>query len=190
MFGSRRASRPRNSRRPYRASTERSRRSGRRGVTSNEPLVTVTRDGRTAFYADPPILDHEPGTTTLPTPALGGLAVGQRRVLGGAGWRRPADPDDHRAAGWFVDAAPEAVLAVAEDLRGRGWGDRQRDAPIAEAWQTAAGADGDAAVVVNGHGSAADSLLLSSVPFEVLEGAQAAASAVAADHRPSGASGP
>jgi len=217
---------------------------GSTGAPAVEPLVAVTGEGRTAYYAAPgpetmaavvaavddgrvgtgdadavvehdpetaslpapelggldvgerrvlggagwrrpadadALVEHDPETASLPAPELGGLDVGERRVLGGAGWRRPADADDHRAAGGFADAGADAAWAVAADLRGRGWGDWQHDAPLAEAWETAGETDGETAVVVNGHGVAADALALSSTPLEVLEGADAAARAVGAD---------
>jgi NADH-quinone oxidoreductase subunit F len=177
---------------------------GSTGVAAVEPLVAVTREGRTAFHAAPSVerlediaaaladggigveqadavVDHDPGSTTLPAPSLGGLDVGRRRVLGGAGWRRPTDPDDHAAAGGFVDPGPADAMAVSERLRGRGWGDWCQDVPVADAWRTAEAADGDATIVVNAHGTVADVRLLAIAPMDVLEGAAAAATAVDAD---------
>lgn len=175
---------------------------GSTGVPAVEPLVMVTRDGRTAFHARcspervdaiaseltdehsladtaDAVVEHDPGTTTLPAPELSGLDAGVRRVLGGCGWRRPTNPEDHAAAGGFSDTEPEAVVDVAERLRGRGWGDWSHDERVIDAWHPSLETDG-AAVVVNAH-AAPDAFLLSSVPFEVLEGANAAARAVNAD---------
>lgn len=183
---------------------------GTTSVASVEPLVAVTRDGRTAFYADPSpdrlrevaaaldgegglggggeieggadaVVDHDTGTATFPATDLPGLDVGVRRVLGGCGWRRPTNPDDHAAAGGFADVDPDAAVDVAERLRGRGWGDWSHDEALGDTWQAAMEAAGDVAVVVNGHGSVADALLLASAPFEALEGADATARAVGAD---------
>lgn len=140
------------------------------------------------------VVEHEPGTTDVPVPGSGsgsgsvpsgselsGLMAGVRRVLGGCGWRRPTHPDDHAAAGGFCAVEPEAVVDIAERLRGRGWGDWSHDERLIGTWKAAMGMEGDAAVVVNAHGTSADALLLSSVPFEVLEGANAAARTVDAD---------
>jgi NADH-quinone oxidoreductase subunit F len=178
---------------------------GSTGATAVEPLVSMTHDGRTAFYsrcsteraadlvsraaADPDgvaadadaVVDHDPSATTLPTPDLPGLGAGVRDVLGACGWRRPTNPTDHEAAGGFESPEPAAVLRVAERLRGRGWGDARHDEPLGDAWEAVRGATEDAAVVVNGHGTPTDALLLASAPFEVLDGATAAARAVDAD---------
>jgi len=175
---------------------------GSTGIPAVEPLVSTTRDGRTTFHANcspddlaglasgldgglptdtaDAVVDHEPDAVALPASDIPGLDT-ERRVLGGCGWRRPADPDDHAAAGGFADADVERIRRASEHLRGRGWGDWSQDEPLTDAWETARNADGDAAVVVNAHGTTADALLLSSVPFEALEGACAAARAVGAD---------
>jgi NADH-quinone oxidoreductase subunit F len=126
------------------------------------------------------VVDHDPATTSLPAPDAAGLGVGVRRVLGACGWRRPASADDHEAAGGFATPAPDAVFDAGRELRGRGWGDACHDEAVGETWATVRDAD-DAAVVVNGHGTAADALLLASAPFEVLDGAAALARAVDAD---------
>jgi len=176
---------------------------GPTGVPAVEPLVSVTRDGTTAFYptateADveglvenfdegvptagaAAVVEHDPESTTLPAVELSGLATGERVVLGGCGWCRPADPDDHEAAGGFREADRSAVVGAAAGLRGRGWGDWAQDTPVVETWETARDAEGDPAVVVNAHGTPADALLLESVPFDVLDGAAAVAEAVGAD---------
>ncbi|MDS0280735.1 NADH-ubiquinone oxidoreductase-F iron-sulfur binding region domain-containing protein [Haloarcula onubensis] len=178
---------------------------GSTGVPALEPLVTVTAGGETAFHAncstaeletiaervaggagvgatDPDaVADHDPGTARLPAADLPGLDAGHRHVLRGAGWHRPTDPADHEAAGGFDAADATAVLSAAADIQGRGWGDICQDDPLAPTWETTRDADGDPVVVVNGHGNPTDALLLSSVPFEVIEGATAAARAVGAD---------
>ncbi|WP_327053934.1 NADH-ubiquinone oxidoreductase-F iron-sulfur binding region domain-containing protein [Halomicrococcus gelatinilyticus] len=178
---------------------------GPTGVAALDPLVTATAAGRTAFYAgctperaarvadeltgetiedagDPDaVVEHAPDTMGLPVAELAGIDVGRRRVLAGCGWRRPASPSDHDAAGGFVDAAPDEILATADELVGRGWGDWRRDEPVAPDWRRARAGDDGVAVVVNAHGGPADALLLRSVPFEVLEGAELLARAVGAD---------
>ena len=178
---------------------------GPTGVPALEPLVTVTADGETAFHAncstseletliesvddgsavqagDPDALaDHDPETTEMPTVNLPGLDVGSRHVLRGAGWRHPTDPDDYEAAGGFDTADATAVRDTAAALTGRGWGDLCQDEPLAGTWETTRDADGDPLVVVNAHGNPTDALLLATAPFEVLDGATAAARAVGAD---------
>jgi NADH-quinone oxidoreductase subunit F len=173
---------------------------GPTGVPAVEPLVAVTRGGQTAFYTrcDPDrvdevaatlgdglepdaVVDHDPETTSLPVPELPGLATGPRAVLGACGWRRPTNPEDHAAAGGFTTPDPEAVLSVGATLHGRGWGDLCQDEPAGETWKRVRdGADGGA-VVINGHGTPGDALLLASAPFEVLDGATALARTVGAD---------
>jgi len=178
---------------------------GPTGVGAVEPLVLVTRNGRTAAYtactpdrieavvaaaADDPdavadgadaVAEHDPDRARLPALDVPGLGAGTRRVLGACGWRRPTEPSDHEAAGGFAEHDPTAVRSAAADVRGRGWGDWCRDRPLAATWETAREADGTPSVVVNGHGNPADALLLASAPFEVLDGAQAAARALGSD---------
>jgi NADH-quinone oxidoreductase subunit F len=172
---------------------------GSTGVPSVEPLVAVTRNGRTSFYTrcspervaelvsnvgdgeagDPDaVTDHDPETARLPVPDLPGLGAGTRSVLGACGWRRPASPTDHEAAGGFADYDSKAVLAAGTSLYGRGWGDLCHDEPCAPTWETVHDGAGNGAVVVNAHGADGDRLLLESAPFEVLEGAIALAAAV------------
>lgn len=176
---------------------------GPTGIESVAPLVTATVAGETAFHAAcsaaeasavatdvaegrlrreecTAIVEHDPDVDRLPTPAGSGLDVGIRRVLGGAGWRRPTEPNDHEAAGGFCDAERDEIRQVATDLLGRGWGDWAHDRPVETDWQGAADAEDDPAVVVNAHGTDADALLCESVPFEVLEGATLAARATGA----------
>jgi NADH-quinone oxidoreductase subunit F len=178
---------------------------GSTGVPAVEPLVTVTRGGRTAFHARctpdrieelgarlpdsfdavagsaDAVVEHDPDATRLPRPDLPGLRVGVRSVLGACGWRRPAHPGDHEAAGGFADHDPAAVLRVGARLRGRGWADWCQDDPVAATWEGVRGSDAAGTVVVNAHGNPADALLLASAPFDVLEGASAVARAVGAD---------
>jgi len=178
---------------------------GSTGVPALEPLVTVTSDGETAFYADcspsaletvvanvteesgvragnpDAVTEHDRETKRLPDVDLPGLDVGHRRTLGAAGWRRPTDPEDHERAGGFDVPGSTAVLDAAADLTGRGWGDLCHDAALTGTWETARDADGEPVVVVNGHGNPTDTLLLASAPFDVLDGATAAARAVGAD---------
>lgn len=176
---------------------------GSTGIAAVEPLVTVTHGGRIGVYArcsadrldrvvaacldgpdptaaDPDAVVESDGTTDLPVAALGERAAGVRTVLGACGWLRPTEPDDHADAGGFPDPSPDAVLALGETLRGRGWGDWCRDASLAETWRTARDADGDAVVVVNAHGPT-DALLARSAPFELLDGAAALARAIDAE---------
>lgn len=177
---------------------------GSTGVSAVEPLVTVTAAGRTAFHlqcsserlaevvshvdetdvtaADPDaVVDHDPETTRFPVPDVAGLHAGVRDVLGACGWRRPTDPADHEVAGGFGDIDPDVVVDAGTTLRGRGWGDLCHDSPLAETWDAVRDADGQKAVVVNAHGTDSDALLLSSSPFEVLDGAVAVARTVGAD---------
>ncbi|WP_222914344.1 NADH-ubiquinone oxidoreductase-F iron-sulfur binding region domain-containing protein [Natrinema sp. SYSU A 869] len=178
---------------------------GPTGVPALEPLVTVSAAGRTALHtrcstedlesivasidttgsvdgSDPDaVLSHAPDRNQFPTAPLPGLRAGDRRVLGACGWRRPTSVADHEAAGGFVASEAETVLSVGESLQGRGWGDLCQDRSLTDIWRTVRAADGDPIVVVNGHGSPADTLLLSSAPFDVLDGASALANTVAAD---------
>lgn len=172
---------------------------GSTGVPAVEPLVAVTRGRRTAFYTrcspervaeivssvddgevgDPDaVVDHDPETTRLPVPDLPGLWTGTRTVLGACGWRRPASPEDHEAAGGFGAPDPEAVFSAGAALHGRGWGDLCHDEACGPAWETVRDGAGDGAVIVNAHGNDGDRLLLESAPFEVLDGATALAAAI------------
>ncbi|WP_231587840.1 NADP oxidoreductase [Halostagnicola sp. A56] len=178
---------------------------GSTGIAAVEPLLVATRAGTTAFYercsaerleavvssvdetgdiaaAEPDaVVEHEQNPSSLPDAQLPGLRTGDRDVLGACGWRRPTDPADHEAAGGFVDPIPETVLETGTNLRGRGWGDLCHDDPVGETWRSVRAGDGDKAVVVNAHGNPADTLLLSSAPFDVLEGAVALARTVDAE---------
>ena len=185
---------------------------GSTGANGLSPLVLVTHEGRTAFIPNcgterarsivaelenetlpdgaEAVVEHDPDTTTLPTPQTGPLSVGSRNVLGGSGWTAPASIDDYTES-WdgellterFIEE-PETVRkhVTTSGLRGRGRGDASADAPIAEEWTTAREAAGDPVVVVNGNETddhaAGDRLLLESAPLAVLDPALAAANAV------------
>jgi len=178
---------------------------GSTGAPSLEPLVTVTAGGRTGFFpnastdtagtvaeaveangaaavsAAPTVVDHGPDPARLPAPQLPALAVSQRAVLGIAGWLQPTAPAAYAGTVGFDDSPVERIEEFGAALRGRGWGDWCRDEPMIGAWETARQRDGPATVVVNAHGSDADTLLLSSAPFLVLDGATAVARATDAD---------
>ncbi|WP_435066593.1 NADH-ubiquinone oxidoreductase-F iron-sulfur binding region domain-containing protein [Haloplanus sp. C73] len=175
---------------------------GSTGLTRIEPLAMVTLGERTAFYvrcstdrvsdlaaalpddfervasdADA-VVEHDATPTQLPVPPLDEFPADERRVLAGCGWRRPTSVADHDAAGGFRTPDAQTVFDVGEALRGRGWGDWCRDEPVRETWETVRDADGESVVVVNAHGSETDRLLLTSAPFEVLDGASALARSV------------
>ena len=177
---------------------------GPTGVADLEPLAIVTHNGRTAYYARCSktevtrlaetladgaldtsgadfVVDHDDDTARLPTPDTGPLAVGVRELLDGCGWVRPTDPDDHEAGGGFVDADEGMIRDTVDGLLGRGWGDGARDVAVVDHWDIAAEAEGDAAIIVNAHGTDADRLLAESDPFAVLEGATLTARVVDAD---------
>lgn len=173
---------------------------GSTGIAEIEPLAIATRNGHTAFYYDcagdrldaiaagletgdgpaPDAVSRESGATGLPSPDSGPLSVGRRRLLAGCGWRRPDAADEYRAAGGFVSEGVDAstALEMSQHAQGRGWGDIASGESLASHWHEAAEAAGDAAVVVNAHGSACDELLVSSDPFAVLDGATVAATAI------------
>lgn len=177
---------------------------GSTGISALEPLVMLTDGGRTAFYTQcsperasdvasrvgetdefavgepDAVVDHDPDTTRLPVARVAGAGGGVRDVLGGCGWHRPTAPADHEAAGGFTNADSEDVLRLAAELRGRGWGDLCHDDSLAETWESVRDGEGDKVVVVNAHGNAADTLLLDSSPFEVLDGAVTVADTVGA----------
>jgi len=180
---------------------------GPTGLSALEPLVMATESGETAYYtqcdetrietvvsrvgetgdvtaADPDaVVEHDPAVTHLPTAEAAGIGTDARArgILGGCGWRRPTVPVDHDAAGGFQAHAAASVLEAGASIHGTGWGDSCQDEPVAETWRAVHDADGQTAVVVNGHGTAADALLLQSVPFEVLDGAASLATAVGAE---------
>ena len=179
---------------------------GSTGVNAFEPLLLATADGTTLYYpscsterahevarslaadwtppGDGPAVDHEPTAMALPVPDAGPLAVGERAVLGRAGWVVPTSLADHEASGGLtaleVAEQPDEALSRLGGLTGRGWGDAAADGSVAELWATARDADGEPAVVVDGHGAPQDRLLLESSPLSVLEGAAVAARVVGA----------
>lgn len=176
---------------------------GPTGVPSVEPLVSVTdsaqtavfsrcstesantvsqalTDGvETAFEAADTVVQHD--TEQIPTPPVSGLDAGDRTVLALVGWVRPTEPDDYEAAVGFDDSPRDRIDELGSDIRGRGWGDWCQDSPLRSSWQTARQGNGTPTVVVNAHGNRADTLLLSSSPFAVLDGANAVSRAIDAD---------
>ncbi|MFB6309924.1 MAG: NADH-ubiquinone oxidoreductase-F iron-sulfur binding region domain-containing protein [Salinirussus sp.] len=168
---------------------------GPTGVARHDPFVTATRDGVTACFTN---CSPERATNvaakladgTVPTESaadvvehegegrpdfeLPGFSVGTRRVLAGAGWERPASPQDYRKAGGFDTVTSDDILGSAATLRGRGWGDWHQDEPIVEHWRTLHSKDRSPAIVVNAHGDL-DAFLCESVPLKILEGACLAA---------------
>jgi len=173
-------------------------RTGPTGITAATPLVMVTSDGRTAFYDDPSpatvrdlvdkleagavptadadaVVEHDPDTASLPVPEHGPLSIGRRDVLGPCGWIAPLEPAD-----WsFVSTERSADVASGAGLLGRGRGDAATDEPIADAWETAIGTDGDPVVVCNANEASnlpsGDETLLSGAPMAVLDGIAAVA---------------
>lgn len=183
---------------------------GSTGVRALEPLVLVTREGRTAYHPHPStertralveaaesgdaetddaawVVEHDPDTETLPTPSEGPLAVGTRRVLGRCGW---TDPE--AGAGAAADATalarddPDAALERLADvgLLGRGRGDASQDAPVADEVAAVRETAGDPVVVVNANESdrrnETDRTLLGGDPAAVIDGALAVATMVGA----------
>lgn len=178
-------------------------RTGPTAVTAAEPLLLLTHDGRTALFGDPAastvtervetldsgelptdgadaVVEHDPGTGTLPAPADGPLAVGRRSVLGPCGWVDPLAPADLDPVSPERDAGAVADIGI----RGRGRGDAAADDPVGPVWETVRGADGDPVVVVNANESwrdqRADRLLLAAAPVAVLDGVAAVAEYVGA----------
>ena len=181
---------------------------GPTGVQALDPLVLATLDGRTAFHAKASpdeaavlaktlaggtlptedavaVVEHDPDTGRLPLPEDGPLSVGRRTVLARAGWvDSTATADLSAPATSAATENPAAFHARIADLGllGRGRGDEQADTPVADAWKTAREAAGDPVVVVNANESdpavVGDSLLLTSDPAAVLDGALAVAHAV------------
>lgn len=87
-------------------------RTGPTGITETDSLAMATQADQTAFFVNPvpstiqnvigaledravptdgadAVVDHEPGTMTLPVPDAGPLAVGRRSVLSRCGWADP-----------------------------------------------------------------------------------------------------
>ncbi|OYR43522.1 NADH-ubiquinone oxidoreductase-F iron-sulfur binding region domain-containing protein [Halorubrum sp. Hd13] len=179
-------------------------RTGPTGIGESDPLVMATVDGRTAFFAGPTdagvedvvstvaggelptdgadtVIEHEPGTETLPVPDAGSLSVGRRAVLGPCGWVDPLDPTERP----FLSAERSAEAPADAGLLGRGRGDAAADDPVATEWTTAREADGDPVVVANANEAyaeqRADRTLLWGVPMCVLDGMAAVADRVGAD---------
>ena len=179
-------------------------RTGPTGIAESDPLVMATLDGRTAFFADASgaeaedvvaemvdgelptdgadaVVEHEPGTETLPVPDAGPLSVGRRAVLGPCGWVDPLEPTERP----FLSAERSAEAAADAGLLGRGRGDAAADEPAAEAWTTARAADGDPVVVANANEAydeqQADRTLLRSAPMDVVDGMAAVAEYVGAE---------
>ncbi|WP_135305937.1 NADH-ubiquinone oxidoreductase-F iron-sulfur binding region domain-containing protein [Haloarcula amylovorans] len=182
---------------------------GSTGHLGLEPLVTATLDGETAFFPDcspahartvvealddgtvptddaTAVVAHEPGTSTLPVPKDGPLAVGERQVLGACGWAVPGSIEDYRAGAHSVPTDIESADALSRlresGLRGRGRGDESADASVAEEWTTVNEAAGEPIVVVNANEAddhaAGDRLLLEGAPLSVLDPAFTAAAAL------------
>ncbi|PSP61942.1 formate dehydrogenase subunit alpha [Halobacteriales archaeon QH_8_64_26] len=119
-------------------------------------VVETLEEGSIPTEGTTAVVEHEPGTDRLPTPADGPLSVGERGVLEAAGWAVPTSLTDYRATGGFV--APEtggperAISEIREaDLRDRGRGDAAADVPVADRWETARAASGEAAIVINAN---------------------------------------
>lgn len=181
---------------------------GPTGVEALDPLVLVTSDGRTAFYARCPpddarelvgaaergdlregdadaVVEHGEESAALPTPDEGPLSVGRRRTLARCGWVDPVAADAYEAfaaerTADDPDGAFETVDGVG--LLGRGRGDGSADAPVADEWETARETPGDPIVVVNANESdrrnRTDRTLLEGDPLSVLDGALAVADVV------------
>ncbi|QCS44057.1 NADH-ubiquinone oxidoreductase-F iron-sulfur binding region domain-containing protein [Natrinema versiforme] len=149
---------------------------GPTGVRSHEPLVLLTRDGRTAFHPAPvagrleslvetlergglptdgaaAVVEHGSEPASLPTPDDGPLSVGRRRVLGRCGWVDPAAVPDESAAELATER-PEAARGRVREIgiRGRGRGDWSADDPVAAEWDLAR----EAAESGDGGGTTAD----------------------------------
>lgn len=174
---------------------------GSTGAGALEPLLVVTEDDRTTFYAnatperatavasalgDPdalPVPDATAGPSEgggLPSPDLDGFST-SRSVLARCGWVRPASPDDYDAAAGFTDRSSADVRDAASDVCGRGWGDWSADDSVGPLWTGVRDRDGAPVVIVNAHGNPGDVLLAESDPFAVLEGAAHVARVIDAD---------
>ncbi|WP_254841333.1 NADH-ubiquinone oxidoreductase-F iron-sulfur binding region domain-containing protein [Natronomonas marina] len=121
----------------------------------------------------------------VPWPSAGPLSAGCRRVLDGFGWHPPdavADPVAPR-----VREDPEAALATARKVgfRGRGRADVTADEAVADAWERARSADGEAVVVVHANdadpAARADRLCCAAAPGRVADAADAVAEIVGAE---------
>ncbi|SEP12142.1 NADH-quinone oxidoreductase subunit F [Halogranum amylolyticum] len=179
-------------------------RTGPTGITEYDPLVLTTSEGSTAFFISPMtstvrdiiakfeaghlptddadfVVEHDPGASSLPVPADGLLAAGQRSVLGPCGWADPLDPTEYT----LYSTEREASALSDVDLLGRGRGDAATDEPVADVWQHARGADGDSIVVMNANDadsrSQVDQTVLAGAPMSVLDGVAAVAEFVGAE---------
>jgi len=171
---------------------------GSTGVPGVEPLLAASDGDETTFYANATaetaesVADALGGdgalpdgdatvavsdASALPLPDLDGFGD-ERSVLARCGWIEPTNPDAYADAVGFTDADPDAVLADAGGVLGRGWGDWSADEPVGPLWEGVRDRDGSPAVVVNAHGNPGDALLGESDPFSVLEGAAHAAAVV------------
>ncbi|RKD97597.1 NADH-ubiquinone oxidoreductase-F iron-sulfur binding region domain-containing protein [Halopiger aswanensis] len=138
---------------------------GPTGLRRDEPLILLTRDGRTAFHSAPvtgrleslvetlergglptddaiAVVDHESEPSSLPAPDEGALSVGRRRVLGRCGWIESASvpkPDADASAAELASDEPETALSRVREvgLLGRGRGDWCADEPVHEEWEVA-----------------------------------------------------
>ncbi|MBZ6497041.1 NADH-ubiquinone oxidoreductase-F iron-sulfur binding region domain-containing protein [Natrinema longum] len=173
-------------------------RTGPTGIAAFEPLFLATAGGRTAFHPRPDherieeivgalergellpeaataVVEHDPGTRSLPVPETGPLSVGCREVLGSCGWATPLEPDDYDLVSTERDAGPVRDRG----LLGRGRGDAAADEDVGATWATIRETDGDPVVVVNANDTddrqRIDRTLLASVPIAVLDGIAAIA---------------
>lgn len=176
---------------------------GPTGIDEYEPLVLVTSDGETRFYAslaasetqafvraveagdspdpDPFAVVHHGDIERLPVPADGPLAVGDRRLLAKCGWANPVAPSDWSLVSEHV--TPDTQLPGT--VRGRGRGDAAAGTPVAETWTTVRESDGDPVVVVNAHDTdprhRSDEVLLAGATVAVLDAAATVGKLVGAE---------
>ncbi|ELZ02299.1 NADH-ubiquinone oxidoreductase-F iron-sulfur binding region domain-containing protein [Natrialba aegyptia] len=151
-------------------------------------LVDTLEEGESPTDGAHAVVSHDPEPATLPRPDSGPLAVGERVALARCGWVAPVSVTDYEyefsaELVTTTTGSDEAFDRLAEvGLRGRGRGDGSTDDPVAETWTTVREAPGDPVVVVNGNeadeNARMDSLLLESVPIDVLDGASVVASAL------------
>ncbi|MBX0296744.1 hypothetical protein EGH23_17850 [Halomicroarcula sp. F27] len=126
---------------------------GPTGHVGLEPLVATTLNGETAVHPGCPlkrarsiaesfddstiptegameVVDHEPGTFTLPIPEEGPLAIGEQQALGTCGWAIPGSIEDYRAGAGSLPADLKLadVLSRLRETGLRGRGDASADA--------------------------------------------------------------
>ncbi|GAA0199867.1 NADH-ubiquinone oxidoreductase-F iron-sulfur binding region domain-containing protein [Haladaptatus pallidirubidus] len=184
---------------------------GPTGIEALAPLVSVTDDETTVFFANctpergrtlvselesgafpeddaHAVVPHESDQSAPPVPNHGPLSVGRRNVLARCGWADPAKIQDNEP--FVAERArddPEEVLSQVAHfgLLGRGRGDARMDEPVAEEWNVARETDGEPVVVVNAgetdERNRTDQLLLEGDPISVLDGATAVAHVVGAE---------